>query len=84
MKLLREILSDKSDVSCMRLMSIIALILAGWIAIRGLETHADLPGLAMLCGVFLGTAFTGKVTQKYIESKGSATQTVLPDDSQRQ
>jgi hypothetical protein len=63
----------------MRLMSIIALILAGWIAVRGLETHADLPGLAVLCGAFLGAAFGGKAVQKSIEIKGSATSTSLPD-----
>ena len=67
MKFLREILSNKSDVSSMRLMAIIALLLAGYIAIRGLETHADLSGLSMLCGAFLAAAFGGKAIQKNIE-----------------
>lgn len=69
MQLFKEILSQKSDVSCIRLMSVLGLFIAGYIAIRGLETHADLNGLAMLCGTFLASSFGAKVWQKSVETK---------------
>jgi hypothetical protein len=67
---LREVFSEKSTISSLRIMSMIALLMSGYIAVRGLETHSDLSGLAMLCGVFLGAAFGGKVAQKSVEVKG--------------
>lgn len=79
MKILLAILSEKSDVSSMRLMSILALLLAGYIAVRGLETRSDLSGLSMLCGVFLGAAFGGKVIQKHVEVTGKSSETVPVD-----
>jgi hypothetical protein len=66
---LREVFDEKSPISSMRIMSMMSLVLAGWIAVRGLETHADLSGLTMLCGAFLSAAFGGKVFQKSIEIK---------------
>lgn len=74
-KLIREILSEKSPISCTRLMSIIALIISGYIAVVGLQKGTDLSGLAMLCGTFLGAAFGGKVWQKSIEVKSQNGQT---------
>lgn len=69
MKLVSAILSDNSHISSMRLMSLISLIIAGYIAIYGISTKADLNGVAMLCGVFLTAAFGGKVAQKMSEVK---------------
>jgi hypothetical protein len=69
MRFLHELFSDKGSVSMVRVMSLIAIIISGYVAIRGLEMHADINGLAMLCGVFLSAAFAGKVTQKMVETK---------------
>lgn len=68
-RFLRDLFSDKGSVSMVRVMSLIAIIISGYIAIRGLEMHSDINGLAMLCGVFLSAAFAGKVTQKMVETK---------------
>lgn len=69
MKFIRDLFSENGSVSMMRMLSLISLLLAGWIAVRGLETHADLSGLSMLCGVFVGAAMGGKVMQKSFEVK---------------
>lgn len=69
MKFLKELLSDRGAVSSMRVMSLLSLVIAGYIAVRGLELHADLSTLAMLCGTFLSAGFAGKVFQKNIEVK---------------
>jgi hypothetical protein len=68
-RFLRDLFSDRGGVSMVRVMSLIATFIAGYVAIRGLEEHADLNGLAMLCGTFLGAAFAGKVSQKMVETK---------------
>jgi len=70
-KLIREILSEKSPISCMRLMSLIALFLAGYIAVVGLQKGSDLSGLSMLVGTFLAASFGGKTFQKNIEVKSA-------------
>jgi hypothetical protein len=66
---LRDLFSDKGSVSMVRVMSFIAILISGYVAIYGLNSHADLNGLAMLCGVFLSAAFAGKVSQKMVETK---------------
>jgi hypothetical protein len=75
LKFLKDILSEKSPISSMRLMAFVALLISGYVAIRGLETHADLSGLAMLCGTFLACAFGGKVAQKSVEVKSASNTT---------
>lgn len=66
---IKQMLSNKSEVSAMRAMSFIALIVGSIIAAYGIYRDADLGGLAELVGVFLAAAFGGKVAQKHIESK---------------
>jgi uncharacterized membrane protein YfcA len=68
-KFLKSLFSENSDVSSVRVMSMVSLLIAGYIGVYGLTTKADLDGLAMLCGVFLTAAFGGKVGQKFVETK---------------
>lgn len=54
----------------MRVMSAMCCIAAIIIAIVGVEKPVvDYSGLTLLCGTFLGVAFTGKVVQKSIENQ---------------
>lgn len=69
-KLFLDLLSSSSGVSMMRFMSLICCLAAIAIAIIGLRRPTvDYSGLSLLCGAFLGAAFTGKILQKNIESK---------------
>lgn len=69
MSLFRDLLSTKSDVSMMRFMSLISLLVAGVIACFGVYVGRDPVGIAALCGVFIGGSFGGKVSQKLVENK---------------
>jgi len=69
MKLFKELLNSKSDMSMMRFLALISLLVAGTIACFGVYEGRDPIGLAALCGVFIGGSFGGKVSQKYIESR---------------
>lgn len=68
---LKALFSENSGVSSMRVMSMMSLIIGGYIAIHGLDTKADLVGLAALAAVFVSAAFGGKVMQKSIEMRGA-------------
>lgn len=68
---LKALFSEDSGVSSTRIMSFISLLIGGYLAIHGLDIHADLMGLAALCGIFVGSAFGGKVWQKSIEVKAN-------------
>ena len=65
----KELLSESSEVSCMRFMSLSALLFGFGIAVVGLYQSKDLSSLAVLAGVFVGPAFAGKVAQKFGEIK---------------
>lgn len=69
MKLLREILSESGDISCMRFLSILSLICGMSIAIYGIAKDKDLYAVSMLVSIFVGAAFTGKVAQSHVEKK---------------
>lgn len=58
---LSRLFADKSDVSAMRVMSMMALIFGIAAALNGLP--------AEIVAIFVGAAFGGKVSQKFIESK---------------
>jgi hypothetical protein len=75
MKFVYSLFSEKGEISSMRVMSMISLLISGYVAIYGLTTHADMGGLAVLCGVFLSAAFGGKTAQKMIETKRTDTLT---------
>lgn len=66
-KILIALFSESSEISAMRFMSILALIIAGYLAIYGIQNKSDLSTLSILCSVFVGAAFTGKVMQKKVE-----------------
>jgi hypothetical protein len=50
-------------------MSLISLLVGSLLAILGLYLKVDLLGLSALVGVFVGSGFTGKVAQKFAETK---------------
>jgi Na+(H+)/acetate symporter ActP len=60
---LRDLFSENSSVSMMRVMSLIALVIGGYLALQGKNDTV---------GIFVGAAFSGKVLQKAVElnSKG--------------
>lgn len=69
--MIRELLSSDSNVSSMRLMSIISLLCGCCVAFFGLYMGRDLIGLSALCGVFVTAAFGGKISQKIMEKGDS-------------
>jgi hypothetical protein len=72
MDYLKKLLADNAgDPSSMRVMSFIALFAGVIIAGVGLAMGKDLSSLAILSGVFVGGAFTGKVAQSSIENKSN-------------
>jgi hypothetical protein len=66
--MLKELLDTRSNVSSMRMMGFISVITASVLGVIGLLKGVEPSTLGVLCGVFLGSAFGGKVGQKYIES----------------
>lgn len=68
-KFVNKMLSEKGDVSLMRVMALSCVAVSSIIAIYGVYSNRDLFDIAALCAVFLGAAFTGKVSQKYMEKK---------------
>lgn len=59
-KLFVALFSEDSDISIMRVMSIISLLIAGILAFKGLDTSVS---------TFVYAAFAGKAVQKYLEVK---------------
>ena len=64
-----EMMSEKSKVSLTRFVTLLCVLTAIFIAIYGTLHSMDLSSLSVLCGVFLGAAFGGKVSQKFAENK---------------
>ena len=69
MKVLRELLSENSPLSSMRVMAFMSLGAGVGIAAYGLYMNRDLGGLAALCAVFVASAFGSKIGQKVVETK---------------
>lgn len=67
MKFLQDLLSESGAVSAVRVMSLISLGVGSVIAFYGVYMGKDLSGLAQVCGVFVGSAFAAKVSQKFAE-----------------
>jgi hypothetical protein len=59
---LKDLFSENSNVSMMRVLSIVALLIGGYLAIQGHDTSVP---------IFIISAFGGKAAQKYIEIKNS-------------
>lgn len=58
--MLKSLFSENSDISMMRLMSLMSLLIGAYLAVKGHDISV---------GVFVYAAFGGKAVQKYIESK---------------
>lgn len=71
MNIIKELLSDKSSISSMRLMSLISLICGCGLGWYGLYSGKDLIGLSALCSAFIAPAFAAKFGQKLVENKNS-------------
>lgn len=63
---LKDLFSESSDVSCMRVMAMIALFTSIGLAFTGHDSSAL---------VFIGAAFGGKVSQKMVEVNGEKSET---------
>lgn len=61
--------SENSSVSSMRVMSFLSLLFGAAIAIFGLHADKSPDAIAVLCGVFVGSAFAGKAVSKFAEVK---------------
>jgi len=62
MSFLKDLFSESSDMSMMRLLSLISLLVGAYLALKGHDTSVP---------TFVYAAFGGKVFQKYIETKSS-------------
>ncbi len=59
-RLLKSLFSDSGDISMMRVLSLISLIVGSYLAIVGHDTSV---------GIFITAAFAGKTAQKIIEKR---------------
>ncbi len=66
---LKDLFSDNSNVSMMRVLSLICILTASGVAIHAVSVGSNLDSVSVLCGVFLGAGISGKVTQKMVEAK---------------
>lgn len=66
---LKDLFSDSSSVSMMRVLSFICVITASGVAIYSVSKGSNLDSVSVLCGVFLGAGISGKVMQKVTEAK---------------
>lgn len=67
---LRQLFSDKGNVSMMRVLSLTCVIAACCIAMYGLhQVNVDYSGLTLLCSAFLSAGIGGKIVQKVQEVK---------------
>jgi len=67
---LQKLLADNAgDPSSMRVMGFISLFAGIGIAVLGMYKGKDLGSLALLAGVFVGSAFGGKAAQSVVENK---------------
>lgn len=66
---LRQLFSEKGDISAMRVMCMLSLITGCYIGIAGLYQNKALTDVSVLVGVFLSAAITGKAVQKRSENK---------------
>lgn len=67
--IIKKAFGEGSEVSMMRVMALGSLLVGSALAVIGLFRGSDLTGLAALSGVFVGSAFAGKVMQKKSEGQ---------------
>lgn len=68
-KFAKAMFASKSEVSSMRVMCMFSLGIGSALATYGIVHDRDLSALAVLCSIFVGAAFGGKVGQKFAENK---------------
>lgn len=64
-----DLLRDDSNLSMVRFLALLCVLIAGGIAVCGIYKGLDLNALSVLTGVFLSSGLIAKVSQKAIESK---------------
>jgi hypothetical protein len=69
--LLKMVTENGEDVSCMRVMSLTALLIAASVTYLGLYLNRDMGSLTPVIALFLGAAFGGKIAQKHLENKSN-------------
>lgn len=62
---------QQGEVSCMRVMSFLSLLIGASIAYYGIFKGQDLSSYSTTIGIFVGAAFGGKLGQKYFEGKNA-------------
>lgn len=67
--MIKALLSDKGTISTTRFMALSSLAVGSFIGLYGVFHCQDLGGITQLASVFIGAAFLGKVSQKFIENK---------------
>lgn len=71
MNFFEKLFSEKSDISCMRFMSVLSLVVGSAIAFISLAKGNNLSNDSSTIAIFVGAAFGGKVGQKFAEGKGT-------------
>ncbi len=65
--MIKKLLSEHSEISCMRLMALISLAVGSVLAFYSIYSGCGISEATPVIGLFIGGAFGGKATQKYIE-----------------
>lgn len=66
MNFIKDMFSESSDVSCMRVMAFLSLLIGAGLSFYTV-TKGTLPGAIPVIAIFVGAAFGGKIGQKYLE-----------------
>lgn len=67
-KIIHSLLSEnQNDISTVRVMAFLSLFTGMAVGVYGVYAGKDLAGIAQVCGVFVGCAFTGKAISKFAE-----------------
>lgn len=72
MRFLKNLFSEKSDISAMRVMAMISLLIGGYLAFTGKDASVS---------IFVLAAFGGKFAQKVVETKDGKAQSRNTDGS---
>lgn len=72
MNFLFKLFSEKNEVSCMRVMSMLSLLVGSAVAFYSQYKNCDLGAATPVISIFVGAAFGGKVWQKYAENKDAS------------
>ncbi len=65
-----KLLSDDTEVSCGRLMSLVSLSMGAGVAFITVYLNRDMTAASPIVGIFVGSAFGGHVAGKYMERDG--------------